>query len=682
MRRTCTGTALPALMTALLISGPALTAEDTSPALDRKNMDLAIRPGDDFYRYANGQWIKNLVLPDDKSQYESFTQVSEQNRERLRELFEGLAMKSKDAPKGSAAQKIGDFYGVAMDAARIDALGWKPIEPDLERIAKAATLEEMQEVVAGFHRKGFPVIFVATVDVDLMNAKEYSFYLAQGGLGLPDRDYYTNEDSDSQKIRDEYLRHVSKMLQLLGDAPDQADAGAKTVMSIETLLARSSKTRVELRDVQKLYNKMTLQQLQELSPGIDWARYVRNIAGKEISVFVVVSPDFYKELGRVVKEIPLADWKTYLRWHLVSSYAPYLSSAFVDENFGFFGRHMEGIKTLPERWKRMTSLASESLGELVGQMYVEKYFPPVSKRRMDELGANLKKAMESRLRNLTWMSEATKKAALTKLAAMRVEVGYPVKWEDYTKLEVGRESFLDNVMRAGKFNFDKNLDQLGKPVDTTKWDMTPQTVNAGYNPLFNKMIFPAGILQPPFFFAGADDAVNYGAIGMGIGHEMSHGFDDQGRYFDKDGNMRDWWTPDDAEKFKQQTQLLVKQYSAFATADGVHVNGELCLGENIADYAGLAVAYDAYQLSLQGKERPEKIDGFTGGQRFFLAFAQLWRGKIRDEALKRRIQEDVHPWGEFRVNGAPFNVPVFYELFDIKPADKLYRKPDERPAIW
>jgi putative endopeptidase len=343
---------------------------------------------------------------------------------------------------------------------------------------------------------------------------------------------------------------------------------------------------------------------------------------------------------------------------------------------------MKGTKENEERWKRMTSLTSNTLDQLVGQMYVEKYFPPACKQRMEELCANVKKAFETRLRQLPWMSEKTRQQALEKLLAMRIEVGYPSKWEDYGKLTIGRDSLVGNLRQAGRFAFQKNLDQLGKPVDTSKWEMPPQAINAYSNSLYNKIVLLAGILQPPFFFAAADDAVNYGAIGMAIGHEMSHGFDDQGRWFDKDGNMRDWWTPEDSEKFKSQTKLLVEQYSTFATEDGVHVNGELSLGENIADYAGLTMSLAGYHLSLQGKKIPEAIDGFSGDQRFFLAFAQVWRGKIRPEALKKKIQEDVHPWGEFRVNGAPFNVAEFYRIFDIKPGDKLYRAPELRPVIW
>ena len=611
-----------------------LAAVADQPALDKKNMDLAVRPGDDFFRYANGAWVRDLAMPADKSEYDAFDQVREQNRARLHDLFEALAAAS--AVKGTAAQKVGDFYAVAMEAAKIETLGVSPLLDDFTRIGKAATIEEIQDLIAGCHRENFPVLFGAGVEVDLMNSKAYAYYLAQSGLGMPDRDYYTRDDSDAKKLREQYLAHVTAMLELLGDSPDQAAAAARTVMTIETRLAKASKTRVEMRNIPALYNKMSLAQLQEQSPGFDWGRYLKNINRPDIGDLIVTAPAFFNEMGLMLKEVPLPQWKVYLRWQVLSAYAPYLSSVFVDENFHFFSQVMEGTRENEERWKRMTSLTSGSLDQLVGQMYVEKYFPPACKQRMEALCVNVKKAFETRLRQLPWMSEETRRQALEKLQAMRIEVGYPDKWEDYGKLEIGRDSLLDNLRRSGRFAFQKNLDQLGKPVDTSKWDMAPQIVNAGYNPVYNKMIFPAGILQPPFFFADADDAVNYGAIGMAIGHEMSHGFDDQGRWFDKDGNMRDWWTAEDSEKFKQQTKLLVEQYNAFTTEDGVHVNGELSLGENIADYAGLTMSLAGYHLSLQGKQTPEAIDGFNGDQRFFLSFAQVWRGKIRPEALKER----------------------------------------------
>jgi putative endopeptidase len=676
------GWILTMFLCCMTLLAPAAGAAEKQPALDRKNMDLTVCPGDDFFRYANGTWIRNLELPADKSEYNSFYQVFEQNRARLYELFEGLAAESSTAVKGSAAQKVGDFYAAAMDAAKIESLGFTPLNDDLAHIAKAANVAEIQDLVAGLHRENFPLLFGASVEVDFKNAKTYAFYLSQSGLGMPDRDYYTRADADALKLREQYLAHVAAMLKLLGDGVEQAAAAARTVMAIETRLAHASKTLVELRDMPGLYNKMTLAKLQELCPSFDWNRYLKDIGKEDITDVIVTAPGFFKEMGLMLTEVPLADWKTYLRWQVLTAYASDLSSPFVDEDFHFFSQVMKGTKENEERWKRMTSLTSNTLDQLVGRMYVEKYFPASCKQRLEELCVHIKKAFETRLRQLPWMSEKTRQQALDKLLAMKIEVGYPSKWQDYTKLTVGRDSFIGNIRQAGRFAFQKNLDQLGKPVDTSKWDMAPQAINAYSNPLYNKIVFLAGILQPPFFFADADDAVNYGAIGMAIGHEMSHGFDDQGRWFDKDGNMRDWWTPEDSEKFKRQTKLLVEQYNAFVTADGVHVNGELSLGENIADYAGSTMALAGYHLSLTGKKAPETIDGFNGDQRFFLSFAQLWRGKIRPEALKKKIQEDVHPWGEFRVNGAPFNVPEFYKTFDIKPGDKLYRAPEQRPSIW
>lgn len=674
---------LPVGLAVFAILGTTLLMAQKSdaPALDKKNMDLSLRPGDDFYRFANGQWIKNFTLPDDRSSYDAFDQVREQNRDLLHALCESMAQASKTAKPGSPAQKIGDFYAMAMDIDAIEKLGAQPLKEDLDRIAGLTSKQDLLDLLADFHRNNLTLLFGGGVEADLANSKATTFYFGQGGLGLPDRDYYTKEDADAQNLRREYLIHIANMLKLIGDTPEQAEAAAKVVMTIETRLAKASKTNVEIRDIPNLYNKMSLSQLQAHCPDIDWTRYFKTIAGREIPEVIVMSPLFYKELGVMLKEVSLPDWQTYLRWHLTTHYAGFLSSAFVNENFRFFGQVMEGTKTLQDRWKRMTNMTSGYLGELMGQIYAEKYFPPAAKQRMVELAANIKKAFETRLRNLTWMGDATKKQALEKLAAMKIEVGYPDKWQDYSKLEIKRDSFLANVRRHGRFAFEKNLDEYGKPADTTKWDMTPQTVNAGYNPIFNRMTFPAGILQPPFFFMNADDAMNYGAIGMAIGHEMSHGFDDQGRNFDKDGNLRNWWTEEDAEQFKKLTGILVQQYGNFTAVGDVKVNGELSLGESIADVAGLTVSYEAYRLSLAGQE-PPTIDGLTGGQRFFLSFAQLWRGKIRDEALRRMVVGDVHPWGEFRVNGAPFNVPAFYENFDIKESDKLYRKPEQRAVIW
>lgn len=666
---------------ALLFATLLVAQKRDAPPLDKGNMDLSIHPGDDFYRYANGQWIKNFTLPDDRSSYDAFDQVREQNRDLLHALCENMAADVKNAPIGSAAQKIGDFYACAMDVAAIDKLGAQPLQNDLARIADLKDKVGLLDLLADFHHNGFSVLFEGSVFADLANSKATTFYFSQGGLGLPDRDYYTKEDADSQNIRRKYLVHIANMMKLLGDSQEVADNTAKTVMAIETRLAKASKTNVEMRDIPNLYNKMTLSQLQTHCPAVDWSRYFKGTAGRDIPEAIVMSPRFFTELGKMIEELPLQDWQSYLRWQLTTHYAAYLSTPFVDENFQFFGLVMEGTPRQQDRWKRMTNMTSAYLGELVGQLYVEKYFPPSAKKRMVDLSANIKKAFAERLQKLSWMGNETKKQALEKLEAMKIEVGYPDKWQDFSRLDIKGDSFMANIKRYGRFAYEKNMAEYGKPTDTSKWDMTPQTVNAGYNPIYNRMTFPAGILQPPFFFMNADDAMNYGAIGMAIGHEMSHGFDDQGRHFDKAGNMRDWWTQEDAEAFNKLTGILVEQYGNFTAVGEVKVNGQLSLGEAIADVAGLTISYDAYRLSLAGSE-PQAIDGLSGGQRFFLAFAQLWRGKIRDEALRRMVVGDVHPWGEFRVNGAPFNVPAFYEQFDIKEGDKLYRKPEERAVIW
>jgi putative endopeptidase len=649
--------------------------------LDRKDMDVSVKPGDDFFMYVNGAWIDKAVIPDDKSSYGMMDIVRENTDQLVHQLLVSTA-KITNAEKGSATQKISDFFATGMDEKKIEADGLNPIKEYLERIDKIATIADVQETVALFHTWGDSVLFSGSVFQDLMDNEHFRFYLMQSGLGLPDRDYYVKEDQRSQEIRQEYVKHVSKMFTLLGDAPETAAAKANTVMSIETRLAKASKTRLELRNIPALYNKKTQKELQEMTPAFDWNRYFKNISDIDFGDVIVGMPKFFQEMGTLMKEIPVSDWKAYLRWHLINTCAPLLSSAFVQEDYRFKEEFLSGSKKMKDRWKRVVQFTNALMGELVGQLYVEKYFPPEYKKRMLDLVGNLKKSLKIRITNLQWMGESTKKQALEKLEKMRVKIGYPDKWQDYSKLEIKRDSYLANVIRVSGFLYEKNLAEFGKPVDREKWPMAPQTVNAGYSPIENQIIFPAGILQPPYFNPEADDAVNYGSIGVVIGHEMTHGFDDQGRRFDKNGNMKDWWTKEDAEEFNRRAQLLVDQYDKFVAIDDLHINGKLTLGENIADFGGLTISLNAYRLSLQGKEKPKPIDGFTNEQRFFLAYAQLWRGKIRDKALRRKTQEDVHPWGKFRVNGALFNVPDFYEVFDIKPGDKLFRTPEQRPVIW
>jgi len=656
------------------------TGTESKPILDRKDMNLTIRPGNDFFRYANGGWIDRAKIPEDKTSYASFDIVREKRDKDVHQLLEDLA-KIKSPEKGSATQKISDFYAVGMDIKTVEVQGITPLKEEFERIAKISSVSDVQALVARFHTYGMDPLFNGVVLQDFKNSNIFKFYLFQAGIGLPDRDYYTKEDKRSKEIREEYVKHVAKMFQLLGDNPDAAAANAQKVMSIETRLAEKSKTRLELRDLPALYNKMSLTQLSEIASGIDWKKYFKTISDIDFGDVIVGMPEFFKEVSTLMKEVPVNDWKTYLRWNLINRSAPYLSSDFVNQDYLFFSEFLSGSKKIRDRWKRVVEITNNLLGELVGQLYVKKHFPPESKKRMLELVSNLRKAFEIRLKKLQWMSESTKKEALAKLKAMRVKIGYPDKWEDYSKLEIKRDSYILNVRRANQFQYYKNLSQFEKPVDPDKWEMTPQTVNAGYHPIKNDLTFPAAILQPPFFYADGDDAVNYGAIGMAIGHEATHGFDDQGRRFDKDGNMKNWWTKEDAEEFKKRSQLLVDQYNSFVAVGDLHVNGELSLGENIADFGGLTIAFAAYKMSLNGKI-PAPINGFSHEQRFFLSFAKVWRGKIREKTLRRIVQEDVHPWGEFRTNGAPFNIPEFYKIFDIQPGDKLYRTEKQRPIIW
>ena len=667
------------ITTAILFFTGCTEKPDT--AINREYMDLTVNPGDDFYRYANGNWIKNNQIPDDRSSFDSFDIVNKETDKNVRTLLEEVA-KNTTAEKGSIAQKIRDFYVTGMDSAKADELGISPLKAEFDLIQGITTTEQFQDVVARFHTFGLDPLFNGGIEQDLMDSKNYKFYLMQAGIGLPDRDYYTKDDDRSKEIRTEYVKHVAKMFELTGVDAETAQKNAGVVMSIETRLAEKSKTNTEMRNIPALYNKMSVAQLSELAPGFDWVRYFKNINDTDFGDVIVGMPVFFDEVGKIVKEVSIDDWKVYLTWNLVNRSAEYLSSDFVTQDFKFFSEFLSGSKKMRERWERVVGVTNSAMGEPLGELYVQKFFPPESKEKMVELVANLKKALKIRIEKLEWMSDSTKQAALEKLELMGVKIGYPDKWEDFSKLEIESDSYIMNIRRANYFAYYKNLEKFGKPVDKEKWGMYPQTVNAGYHPLLNDITFPAAILQPPFFYPGADDAVNYGAIGMAIGHEMTHGFDDQGRNFDKDGNMIDWWTPKDAEEFNKRTKLLVDQYSGFVALNDVHVNGELSLGENIADFGGLTVALEAYKLSLEGKPAPKPINGFTDIQRFFLANAQLWKGNIRDKALLRLVQEDVHPWGEYRVNGALFNVPEFYEAFDIKPENKLYRTAEQRPVIW
>ena len=649
-------------------------------AINPANMDTSVKPGNNFYEYVNGGWIKSHPIPPEYSQYGAFTVLYENNQKELKALVSEIS-KKKNVKQGSIEQKIRDFYNSGMDTNRIEKQGYAPILPELKKIDAITNLKMVQQELAHMHTIGVHPLFYFYAGADEKNSSMEIANLYQGGLGLPDVSYYTKEDAASQKLRKEYADHIAKMFELAGDNSKMANKKAQEVLHLETKLAKTSFTRLEQRSPEKNYNKMSMAQLQKIAHNINWKTYFTNIGLKNPGEINVGQPRFFTGMSKIIQETPVSTWKAYLEWNLLDDAAPYLSKNFVQENFNFYGKTMSGQKKMQPRWKRVMGATSGSLGEALGELYVAKYFPPEAKARMLKLVDNLKLSFAERILKLDWMSDTTKKKAIEKLKAITVKVGYPDKWRDYSKLNVVPDNYFQNLMNASKFAFDFNLNKVGKPVDKSEWGMTPQTVNAYYNPSNNEIVFPAGILQPPFFNKDADDAVNYGAIGVVIGHEMTHGFDDQGRKYDKNGNMNNWWTSADAKRFKAKTAKLAALYDHYTVLDSLHVNGQLTMGENIADLGGLNISYNAYLKSLNGKT-PKKIDGFTGTQRFFMAFAQVWRQNIRPKEMAKRLKTDVHSPGEARVNIPPFNMTAFIKAFDIKPGDKLFIPKDKRAYIW
>jgi putative endopeptidase len=654
--------------------------DDPSTPIDKQNLDTSVKPSEDFYQYANGGWMVKNPIPPDQSRWGSFNEVQERNYVILHEILDAAA-RATDAPKGSNLQKVGDFYFSGMDSAGIEQLGTKPLESEFSRIAALKTPHDLQSYFAHLQTIGVNVPFSFYVDQDAKQSTQVIAQFRQGGLGLPNRDYYTKPDAKSQETRDKYLIHVGKMFSLLGDDPVASGAHASTVLAMETRLAGASMTNVELRDPEKVYHKMTLEELGTLTPGFSWNRYFEDLGVGNASSVNVEQPEFMKEAGKMFSEVPIDDWKTYLRWHLTRACADYLSSAFVNERFEFNGKILTGAKELRPRWKRCLAAVDGNLGEALGELYVAKAFSPQAKARAKELIHNLSVALGERIKGLSWMSEPTKQQALHKLDAFTVKIGYPDKFRDYTGLVVDRGPYVLNVMRAEQFDFKRNIAKIGKPVDRGEWGMTPPTVNAYYNPTMNEIVFPAGILQPPFFFANADDAVNYGGIGAVIGHEMTHGFDDQGRQFDADGNLKDWWTPEDGKNYDARAKMVEDQFSSYTVLDTLHLNGKFTLGENIADLGGLTIAYAALQKALEGKPRAA-IDGYTPGQRFFLSWAQVWRTNIRPEALRLRVLNDPHSPGHFRCNGPVSNMEEFKNAFEVPDTAPMLRSPDSRAKIW
>ncbi len=638
--------------------------EKNPPPLDPKDMDTSVKPQDDFFMYANGGWIKNTEIPPEYSRWGSFNQLIEHNNDALHEIAEKAASSHVDPKTASDVQKVGDYYASGMDEKTIDAARIQPIQDEFKRIDAMKDRSDLLKEIAHLHTIGVDAFFGFGSGQDAKDSTREISQAVQGGLGLPDRDYYTKTDEASKKLRDQYLAHVAKMLTLLGQSANKAADEAKKIMALETSLAQASRTRVELRDPQKNYNKMTQENLQALTPDWNWADYFKGINLVEPGDINVQQPEFFKAANAAFTGKPIDDWKTYLRWHLVNAAAPELSNDFVNEDFNFKDGVLRGTKQIKPRWKRVVISTDGAIGEALGKLYVADYFPPEAKARALELVNNLKEALSDRIKTLEWMDEPTKQQALKKLAAFTVKIGYPDKWRDYSLLKIDRGPFVLNAIRAENFEVNRELKKIGKPVDRTEWGMTPPTVNAYYNPNMNEIVFPAGILQPPFFYANADDAINYGGIGAVIGHEMTHGFDDEGRQFDAVGNLRDWWSPESAAKFKERSKAVVQQYSEYEPLPGLHVNGELTQGENIADIGGVKLAYAALQKALAGKPQ-EKIDGLTPEQRFFLSFATIWKSKQRDEDLKLRLNTDPHSPARYRVDGPLSDIPEFAKAFNL-----------------
>ncbi len=661
-------------------NGAKKTDKAIAKAINPEMMDLTVKPGDNFFKYVNGGWLKANPIPPEYSQYGAFTILYEQNQKQLKQLVAEVSAE-KDAKKGSVSQKIRDFYNSGMDTLRIEKLGVKAIQKDIDEINALKNKKAVQQYIAKMHKAGASTLFYFFSTADQRNSSMEIANFYQGGLGLPDVDYYRNNDDRSVKLRNDYKNHIAKMFQLAGDENTTSTKRAETVLKMETTLANNSRTRLELRDPIANYNKFTLTQLNDISTGFDWSLFFNTIGLPEPGDINVGQPDFFSGLSSMMQQYSLDDWKTYLLWNLINSSANYLSDDFVKQDFDFYGKTLSGKQAMQPRWKRVLANTSGALGEALGQLYVEKYFPPESKKRMVTLVENLRKAFAARIEKLDWMNEDTKKKAIEKLNAITVKIGYPDKWRDYSKLDIVAGSYLANVRAANAFEFERTLKKIGKPVDKTEWGMTPQTVNAYYNPSNNEIVFPAGILQPPFFNKDADDAVNYGAIGVVIGHEMTHGFDDQGRQYDKDGNLNGWWTEEDAKRFKEKTEVLANEYNNYTVLDSLHVDGQLTMGENIADLGGLNISFDAYKMALDNKI-PEPIDGYSYDQRFFLGYAQVWRQNIRDKELMRRLKEDVHSPGEARVNIPPFNLDVFINAFNITKEDKLFIPVEKRAYIW
>jgi putative endopeptidase len=654
-------------------------ATATASGIDTQYIDSSVRAQDDFFRYLNGKWLQTAEIPSDRSSSGTFIQLREDTVPQLRSIIE--ADQAAHPKAGSDAKKIADLYSSFMDEKKLDTLGYKPLAGELQRIRALKDKKGVPALAAHLSEIGVTTPYGIGVAQDAKESTKYATYIRQSGLGMPDRDYYLKTDDPKMvATRAKYEQLVAKTLSLAGDK--DADAKAKQILAFETELAQAQWTKVELRDPTKSYNKVEISKLAELTPGYDWkAALAATGVGNKVDYVIVGQPSYLSGFNQILAKTDLDTLKAYFQWQLLRAYSPYLSQAFVDANFEFYGKTLTGVTENRPRWKRGVATVEGDLSEALGREYVAKYFPPERKARMDEMVKNILAAYKESIDHLDWMGPETKKEAQAKLATFNPKIGYPTKWRDYSKLAIKSDDLVGNEMRASMFEHQRNINKLGKPIDRAEWGMTPQTVNAYYNSRMNEIVFPAAILQPPFFNMAADDAVNYGAIGAVIGHEIGHGFDDKGSQSDGQGNLRNWWTADDLARFKAKTDMLVKQYDAFEPIPGYHVNGALTLGENIGDNSGLSIAYKAYKISLHGQPAPT-IGGLTGDQRFFMGFGQVWRSKMRDEAQIVQIKTDPHSPGQFRANGTLRNQAAFYDAFGVKEGDKMYLKPEDRVTIW
>ncbi|POY36248.1 peptidase M13 [Solitalea longa] len=668
----------------LIISSIATTTKAQTTIrkfIDKANMDESVSPRVNFYQYANGGWLKNNPIPPTETRWGSFNELVSSTNQVLKGILKEAA--DKNATYGSNNQLVGDFFASGMDSVEIENAGITPVHNLFSEIKTVNSTRDLLSEITSLHKSGIPVAFNFSVYQDDKNSSQVIVQLSQGGLGLPDRDYYTNLlDERYENLRTEYVKHMVNMFKIFGDDNKNAKKNAEAVMRLETSLAGASMTRVERRDPNKNYHKLNMMELQKIAPMTTWKDILSDYTGQEVKEVIVRQTEFFKEFDRQLVATPVNEWKAYLKWTVIRTAAPYLHSKAVDEHFNFYGKILTGQKVMKPRADRVSMVIDNAMGEVLGRMYVSRYFKPLAKSRMLDLIKNLTTTYEERINRLDWMSDATKQKALTKLHAFIRKIGYPDVWKDYSTVHISRTSYFGNVLECNRYDFNYMVNKLGKPVNKAEWGMSAPTINAYYNPMVNEIVFPAGILQSPFFDFNADDAVNYGGIGCVIGHEMTHGFDDQGRQYDAEGNLNDWWTKDDATRFKELAYRVVEQYNSYTVLKGsMNVNGQLTLGENLADLGGINIAFEAFKKTNQAKTG-EQIDGFTPEQRFFLSWAQIWRSNITDEAQAQRIVTDPHSPGIYRCNGPVSNMPEFYEAFGIQKGDPMWKKPGEQVKVW